>query len=92
MPVGTGDEWDDPLYRVALEQFETTAGILGLDEESRARLAEPRRSLVVNFPVRMDDDSVRAFTGYRVQHTLTMGPTKRMPPFVGPIVSVCWTR
>jgi glutamate dehydrogenase (NAD(P)+) len=24
----------------------------------------------------MDDGDVRSFTGYRVQHTLTMGPTK----------------
>jgi glutamate dehydrogenase (NAD(P)+) len=74
--AGTGDEWDSPLYRVALEQFETTADILDLDDEARTRLAEPRRSMVVNFPVRMDDGSARAFTGYRVQHTLTMGPTK----------------
>lgn len=36
----------------------------------------PRRSLVVNFPVRMDDGTLRSFTGYRVQHTLALGPTK----------------
>ena len=50
--------------------------MLDLDDESRTRLLAPRRSLTVNFPVRMDDGSVRSFTGYRVQHTLTMGPTK----------------
>jgi glutamate dehydrogenase (NAD(P)+) len=50
--------------------------VLELDQESRERLLEPRRSLVVVFPVRMDDGIVRSFTGYRVQHTLTMGPTK----------------
>nr|WP_281381800.1 Glu/Leu/Phe/Val dehydrogenase [Conexibacter arvalis] len=32
--------------------------------------------MTVNFGVRMDDGIVRSFTGYRVQHTLTMGPTK----------------
>ena len=42
----------------------------------RARLLEPRRSLVVNFPVRRDSGEVESFTGYRVQHTLTMGPLK----------------
>ena len=42
----------------------------------RARLLEPRRALVVNFPVRRDDGEVESFTGYRVQHTLTMGPMK----------------
>jgi glutamate dehydrogenase (NAD(P)+) len=61
---------------MAVSQFERTAEVLELDDEARVRLLAPRRSLVVNFPVRMDDGSVRSFTGYRVQHTLTMGPTK----------------
>lgn len=69
-------EWDTALYRMAVAQFERTADVLGLDDEARVRLLEPRRSLVVNFPVRMDDGRVRSFTGYRVQHTLTVGPTK----------------
>ncbi len=64
-------EWDTALYRMAVAQFERTADVLGLDDEARVRLLEPRRSLVVNFPVRMDDGRVRSFTGYRVQHTLT---------------------
>ncbi|MBA2348615.1 MAG: Glu/Leu/Phe/Val dehydrogenase [Solirubrobacterales bacterium] len=71
-----GSEWGSELYRLATAQFERTADVLALDAESRTRLLEPRRSLTVNFPVRMDDGSVRSFTGYRVQHTLTMGPTK----------------
>ena len=37
--------------------------------------------LTVNFPVRLDDGEVRSFTGYRVQHTLTMGPTKGGPRY-----------
>jgi glutamate dehydrogenase (NAD(P)+) len=61
---------------MACRQYQRAARALGLDEESHTRLLEPRRSLTVNFPVRMDDGSVRLFTGYRVQHTLTMGPTK----------------
>jgi glutamate dehydrogenase (NAD(P)+) len=76
LQVPAGKEWCDDLYAVAAAQFERTADVLDLDEESRVRLMEPRRSLTVNFPVRMDDGSVRSFTGYRVQHTLTMGPTK----------------
>jgi glutamate dehydrogenase (NAD(P)+) len=69
-------EWDTPLYRMAVAQFRRAAELLDLDEELRRRLLEPRRSIVVNFPVRMDDGTVETFTGYRVQHTLTMGPTK----------------
>jgi glutamate dehydrogenase (NAD(P)+) len=71
-----GDEWTSELHRIATAQFDRAAALLDLDQESRARLREPRRLLTVNFPVRMDDGSVRSFTGYRVQHTLTMGPTK----------------
>ena len=74
--VPDGREWGSELFRVAAAQFERTADVLDLDAEARVRLMEPRRSLTVNFPVRMDDGTVRSFTGYRVQHTLTMGPTK----------------
>jgi glutamate dehydrogenase (NAD(P)+) len=74
--VHAGEEWRSELYRIACAQFQRTADLLDLDPEFRARLLEPRRSLTVNFPVRMDDGSVSNFTGYRVQHTLTMGPTK----------------
>ena len=36
----------------------------------------PKRELTVHFPVRMDDGSVRMFTGYRVQHNINRGPAK----------------
>jgi glutamate dehydrogenase (NAD(P)+) len=74
--VRPGGEWRSELWKVAVDQFERAADVLGLEPEIRTRLLEPRRALVVNFPVRMDDGGVRSFTGYRVQHTLTMGPTK----------------
>ena len=74
--VHAGEEWHSELFRIAASQFLRCADVLDLDQESRERLLEPRRSLIVVFPVRMDDGSVRSFTGYRVQHTLTMGPTK----------------
>jgi glutamate dehydrogenase (NAD(P)+) len=74
--VRAGEEWHSELYRIATSQFLRCAEVLELDQESRERLIEPRRSLIVVFPVRMNDGSVKSFTGYRVQHTLTMGPTK----------------
>jgi len=74
--VPAGAEWDTDLHRIAAEQLERTAEVIGLDDDTLARLLEPRRTLTVNFPVRMDDGAVRSFTGYRVQHTLHMGPTK----------------
>jgi glutamate dehydrogenase (NAD(P)+) len=75
-PVAPGEEWRSELYQVAVQQFSHAADLLGLEPEIRERLIEPRRSLVVNFPVRRDDGEVERFTGYRVQHTLTMGPLK----------------
>jgi glutamate dehydrogenase (NAD(P)+) len=71
-----GAEWRSALYRDTSDQFNLAADALELDDELRVRLLEPRRALVVNFPVRRDDGTVENFTGYRVQHTLTMGPTK----------------
>ena len=74
--VAPGSEWRSELYRVAVEQFERAAAVLGLDADLRERLLEPRRALIVNFPVRRDSGEIEEMTGYRVQHTLVMGPTK----------------
>ena len=49
---------------------------LGYGQEVYELLKEPMRTLTVRFPVRMDDDSVKIFTGYRAQHNDAIGPTK----------------
>jgi glutamate dehydrogenase (NAD(P)+) len=64
------------MWRTVTGQFAAIADELKMTTGLREHLLQPRRSLVVNFPVRMDDGSLREFTGYRVQHTLAMGPTK----------------
>jgi glutamate dehydrogenase (NAD(P)+) len=74
--IAPGEEWRSELYRVAIAQFQRAADLLDLEPDVRAKLLEPRRALIVNFPVRRDDGSVETFTGYRVQHTLAMGPMK----------------
>jgi glutamate dehydrogenase (NAD(P)+) len=71
-----GQEWRSELYRMACAQFRRAAQTAELDDDACTRLLEPRRSLVVNLPIRMDSGALVNFTGYRVQHTLTMGPTK----------------
>jgi glutamate dehydrogenase (NAD(P)+) len=63
-------------YTVAVAQFDEAAGRLGLSEAMRAVLRKPKRELVVNFPVQMDNGDVEIFTGYRVQHNITRGPAK----------------
>jgi glutamate dehydrogenase (NAD(P)+) len=73
---GSGSEWRSDLFSTACEQFTRAADTAGLGDDERTRMLEPRRSLVVNLPVRMDGGELVNFTGYRVQHMLTMGPTK----------------
>ncbi len=63
-------------YRTAQRQFDQAADLLQLDPGLRAILRQVRREFTVNFPVRMDDNRIRMFTGYRVQHNLTRGPAK----------------
>ncbi len=64
------------VWAVAQQQFDLAAERLHLDEGMRRVLREPRRELTVHFPVKMDDGSVKVFTGYRVQHNLGRGPAK----------------
>ncbi|WP_132744696.1 Glu/Leu/Phe/Val family dehydrogenase [Scopulibacillus darangshiensis] len=49
---------------------------LGYTDETFELLKEPVRLLTVRIPVKMDDGSVKIFTGYRSQHNDAVGPTK----------------
>ena len=69
-------EYDTPIYRMAVEQFDRAAKYLNLDPNIYERLKRPKRALIVSVPVRMDDGRVKVFEGYRVQHDTTLGPTK----------------
>ena len=64
------------LFENALKQFRKAADIMDLDPNLRDVLAYPKRELTVNFPVRMDDGSIKVFTGHRVQHNVARGPAK----------------
>jgi glutamate dehydrogenase (NAD(P)+) len=68
--------YDHPTFQMACRQFDLVADYLRIPESERARLKFPKRSLTVALPVRMDDGSTQVFSGYRVQHHLTLGPTK----------------
>ncbi len=70
-------EWDSPMYAEAVAQFENVSEVMNLDDNVRERLKRPQRAMVVTFPFRRDDyKEVDTLFGYRVQHLLTMGPTK----------------
>src|SRR5271154_1399904 len=70
------DIYADPAYAMATEQFQVIADYLGIDDSMRARMLQPKRSVIVTLPIRRDDGHIETFQGYRVQHHLTMGPTK----------------
>jgi glutamate dehydrogenase (NAD(P)+) len=68
--------YDDDVFRMACDQFQVIADYLQIDTNDRDRLMFPKRAIAVTLPVHMDDGSTRTFQGYRVQHHLTLGPTK----------------
>ncbi len=72
---GTDTEGRSAL-KEAQTQLDRAAELLSLDPNLAERLRHAKRSLIVAVPVRMDDGHVTSFTGYRVQHNVTLGPGK----------------
>src|SRR6187455_1053129 len=68
--------YDHPTFRMACQQFDLVADYLQIPLSDRDRLKYPKRSMTVALPVHCDDGSTKVFSGYRVQHHLTLGPTK----------------
>jgi glutamate dehydrogenase (NAD(P)+) len=63
-------------FRMAQTQLDKVADMLKLKKGIHEYLRRPQRELTVNFPVRMDDESIQIFTGYRIQHNNAKGPYK----------------
>src|ERR1700754_1216600 len=68
--------YSGPVFDMAVNQFGVIANHLSIPEDERDRLLLPKRAITVSCPIHRDDGSVAVFEGYRVQHLLTMGPTK----------------
>src|SRR5436190_2704349 len=68
--------YDHPTFRMACQQFDLVADHLQIPESERGRLKFPKRSMTVALPIHCEDGTIKVFTGYRVQHHLTLGPTK----------------
>jgi glutamate dehydrogenase (NAD(P)+) len=62
---------DDVISRI-----DDAAKKLNIDRSIHKTLRTPRRSLMVTFPVKMDNGEVEIFTGYRVQYNYVKGPSK----------------
>jgi glutamate dehydrogenase (NAD(P)+) len=69
---------DDPSspWRTYLTQVERIEPYLGELSRWLGTLTRPKRALIVDVPIEMDDGSIRHFEGYRVQHSLSRGPGK----------------
>jgi glutamate dehydrogenase (NAD(P)+) len=65
-----------PVFDMARQQFHVIADHLDIPQDERDRLLYPKRALAVSCPIHRDDGSIAVYQGYRVQHHLTLGPTK----------------
>ena len=70
------DDHAPSTLQIAREQLNRAAETIDLDERIHTRLSHPRSVKEVTLPVKMDDGSVTAFTGYRAQHDSVLGPYK----------------
>jgi glutamate dehydrogenase (NAD(P)+) len=70
------DIYASPFFDQARENFAVIADYLGIPEHQRDRLLLPKRAIMVACPVHRDDGTEAVYAGFRVQHHLTMGPTK----------------
>lgn len=68
--------YSGPVFEMARQQFDQVANHLEIPEMERDRLLYPKRAIAVSCPIHRDDGRTEVFQGYRVQHHLTLGPTK----------------
>jgi glutamate dehydrogenase (NAD(P)+) len=69
-------EWDTPLFRTAVAQYEEALTHADVDAGAAERMRYPETAVMVSVPVRMDDGEWAVFPGYRVLHSSVLGPTK----------------
>jgi len=67
---------DTNIFEDAIRRLDRAFQYAEIDQEAVERLKHPKQILEVSIPVRMDDGSLRVFTGFRVRHDDTRGPTK----------------
>src|SRR5215218_9096602 len=68
--------YSGPVFDMASRQFSVIADYLEIPHDQRDRLLLPKRSVTISCPIRRDVGTIAVFEGYRVQHHLTLGPTK----------------
>jgi glutamate dehydrogenase/leucine dehydrogenase len=64
------------FFKVVQNYLEEAAKIADVTPYISTILSQPKNEIIVNFPVKMDDGSIRLFKGYRIQHNNLLGPYK----------------
>lgn len=64
------------LFEMAKIPMDKASKLINLDPNAKAIIEQPERTLEVSIPVKMDDGTVKVFTGYRSQNSTVLGPGK----------------
>lgn len=64
------------LFELVLAQYSNAKNIVNISPDIDAFLEHPKNEIIVHYPVRMDDNTVKVIKGYRVQHNNILGPFK----------------
>ncbi|MEN3340812.1 MAG: glutamate dehydrogenase [Actinomycetota bacterium] len=75
-PLDQPLEWDTPLFLMARAQFEQALPFADVSQLVAERLSYPERATIMSVPLHRDDGTLSTLTGYRVQHSTVLGPTK----------------
>ncbi|MFO0927010.1 MAG: Glu/Leu/Phe/Val dehydrogenase [Gemmataceae bacterium] len=67
---------NSPTFQMARRQLQAVAEVIDIDPGILDRMSLPKRAMVVSIPVHLDNGETEVFIGYRVQHSLTSGPSK----------------
>lgn len=74
--LNTIEPYVTSAYQTALAQYERAVRYLSIADDIVEYLRYPQREFTVNFPVKRDNGKLEMFTGYRVHHNTTLGPSK----------------
>lgn len=64
------------IFSNALAQLDAATAVFGGNKDIISVLRQPKRTVEVTYPVRMDSGELRIFTGFRIQHNDDRGPFK----------------
>jgi glutamate dehydrogenase (NAD(P)+) len=64
------------FFKVVQSYLAEAAKVADLPPHVASILSQPKNEIIVHFPVRLDDNTVKLFTGYRIQHNNILGPYK----------------